>query len=202
MSRKYLIALSTLTAYMRQELLKGNRYHLLDLARIIQEDPCVVEDLLATALVSDYRDEQLEIFCSMIRSTVWPKEFNSATTKMNFTVLFPSRKIFAALSQYPQDRIDAMLDTEEGRQQMGEYIDRYYIPARDAWLAQLDNDLEASGLSKKMDALYPKRDLKNDIINRAIEHIQHTAPSDLEEAATLMTAALGREVRPEDIVKF
>uniref|UniRef100_A0AB39CCG0 Uncharacterized protein n=1 Tax=Pseudomonas phage RVTF4 TaxID=3236931 RepID=A0AB39CCG0_9VIRU len=200
MSRKYIRALSQLTAYMRGELLDERRYHLMDVARAIHEEPSVVEEFLAAALRSDYRDEQLEIFCSMITSTIWPKEMNSATVKMNFTVGFPPPKIMAALAQMPDEEVDKLLDTKEGRVQLEEYIKRYWIPARDGWLLKLDSDMERSGLAKHMDGKYPKIPPIQAAVMKAIDEL--SLPINRNKAAELASKALGVKVTPDDIVSY
>lgn len=176
--RKYLLFLTALTSHMRRETLIGRRYHLLDLARETAEDGRVVEDFLAEALKSDYRDEQLEIFCSLITSTVWPKDMNSATIKFNQTVPFPPPKIFAALSQYPLEKVYEMIETEDGRALMTSYIQQFWITARDVWLERLDNQLHASGLARTMNTLYPKKTANEALVDRIMDGLLGNAPQD------------------------
>lgn len=172
MSRKYLIALTDLTAFMRRRTLEGERYHISELAKEVDVSEEVVETFLAEALLSSYRDEQLEIFCSMITSTVWPKEMQSATQKINFTVAIPPPKIMAALAHMSLDKTLPMYDCKSGRESMEHYIVKYWISERDGWLAKLDSDLEKSGLAKKMDELYPGRPpLKDALVNRIMEQL-------------------------------
>lgn len=151
---------------------------MLDLARETAEDGRVVEDFLAEALKSDYRDEQLEIFCSLITSTVWPKDMNSATNKFNQTVPFPPPKIFAALSQYPLEKVYEMIETEDGRALMTSYIQQFWITARDVWLERLDNQLHASGLARTMNTLYPKKTANEALVDRIMDGLLGNAPQD------------------------
>lgn len=157
MSNKYLMALTNMTAFMRTRTLERKRYHISAVAKESGNTEAVTEAFLAEMLKSDYRDEQLEIFCSMIVSTCWPKESNSATQKVNFTLMAPPVKIMAALAHMEESQVLTMLDSKEGRESMELYIERYWVTARDGWLAKLDSDFEKSGLGPRLDTLFPGR---------------------------------------------
>lgn len=203
-NRKYLVALTDLTAYMRKAALQGERVHIQDLAKHMQEDHTVIETFLAEALKTDYRDEQLEIFCGLLVHTTWPKELQSATSKVNFTAMYPPLKILSALSGYPLDKVEEMNDTQVGRQLLEEYINKFWVPARDGWLTLLDNDFVKTKLGQRMNELYPGRPPAIEVgLTRALgEALKGQAPSTIEQAAEVLSQLFGRPIQPKDIVSM
>lgn len=142
--RKILVDLTTVTGFLRKCVLEEIRPKITEVASATSLSATYIIDLLAAALNSDYRDNQLELFCSQI--------IHLGNDEI---AMYPPLKILSALSGSPIQVLLEHAGTRHGTQPLEEYIDFKWESRRKEWLIQLDNDLENSGLAQEIQRIYP-----------------------------------------------
>lgn len=153
MSLKVVSRLARLTSVMRTHVIDGKQITLTDLSTRTGLSISYIEDLLSLALATDYRDEQLEIFCSQIT-------YYDPISATNELIKCPPLKIMMALTGNPAEpTLGKQYTTPEGQKILSAYITRMWKPRVAKWLAQLEKDLVQSKLREYMAQLYPETPL-------------------------------------------
>jgi hypothetical protein len=156
--RKLLVNLTSVTGFLRKAVILNRRSHIADISQFTSLTSDYIVALLANALKSDYRDEQLELFCSQIIFCSYPTDLQVEQYPVSRTVQYPPLDILAALSGSDRQILEDQHNTPEGREILAKYIELKWVPEQKEWTALLDRNLKDSALLTKMEELFPTLD--------------------------------------------